>query len=573
MIFFERTALMRVIRFISFFLVILQLSSCQGTLASKTGREKNWRAMVVSAREEASAIGVQIMRQGGNAFDAMAATNFALAVCYPFGGNIGGGGFMVYRLAGGESGTLDYREKAPLLAHRDMFLNDRGQCIPYSSRLGGKASGIPGTVYGVLTAHKKFGKLSRQLVMAPAIRLAREGLIVTQKQADNLNKYRNKFEAYAPDYCPFLKTPSWKAGDTLIQERLARTLEIISLRGINAFYTDLASKVIDEVNSHGGIFQLADFAEYRSVWRKPIKSNYDDYHIITMSLPSSGGVCLLQILHMLEAYDLSELEPNSADYIQLLVEAERRAYADRAYWLGDADFVHVPLAKLLDKEYAKQRMADYMSGRSGSSMRTNYGQLQESDETTHYSIVDVEGNAIASTTTLNGAYGSGLYIEKLGFFMNNEMDDFSAKPGIPNMYGLVGAKANEIAPGKRMLSSMTPTIIEKHDKLFMVLGTPGGSTIITSVLQTLLNVIEYDMTMQEAVDAPRFHHQWLPDEIRLEVDGFPQETAGKLKYMGYHINTTRTPIIGKVDAILVDRKGRLSGGADRRGDDMAIGLK
>lgn len=537
----------------------------KGTIAEK--------AMVVSARKEASEIGVQILKQGGNAFDAMMATEMALAVVYPYAGNLGGGGFLVYRLADGTKGALDYREKAPLASHKDMYLDEQGNVIKNLSTVGSMAVGVPGTVAGIFEAHKKFGKLDVKTVLQPVIDLAQKGFIVTKQQAKRFVAYDSIFSSVNKKQIIFNK--NIKAGDTLMNLALAETLQRIAKGGRNEFYEGETAKIlIDYLNANGSIITLEDLAKYEAKWRTPITFQYDDLTITSMSPPSSGGICLGQIMKMVEPFDLSEYGHNSLKAIQVMVEAEKRAYADRSYYLGDPDFVDIPTETLLSDVYLEKRMENFSFQRPTPSVELSYGEIigYESDETTHYSIVDQYGNAIAVTTTLNGAYGSKLYVEELGFFLNNEMDDFSSKPGVPNSYGLIGAEANSIAPEKRMLSAMTPTIVEKEGELYMTLGTPGGSTIITSVLQTILNVHEFGLTMQSAVDAPRFHHQWLPDEIRMEPNAFDKNLIKQLERLGYTINQTRSPIIGKVDGILVQKDGTLEGGADHRGDDTAVGF-
>ncbi|WP_394421529.1 gamma-glutamyltransferase [Tenacibaculum mesophilum] len=553
-----------------FFLILTVLYSCKKERVVGTITEK---AMVVSARKEASKIGSDILQKGGNAFDAMVATELALAVAYPYAGNLGGGGFMVYRKNTGEIRALDYREKAPLAAHKDMYLDSLGNVIENKSTLGAMAVGIPGTVAGVFAAHKKFGSLPIQEILKPIIALAKKGVVVTQKQEDRIKKYQHYFLEVNKDSILFDKP--WKKGDTIKYPALAATLERIAKNGRDEFYKgETAKRLVTFMQNNGGIMTEEDLAKYEAKWRTPITFTYDDLRIISMSPPASGGICLAQIMNGIEPFDLDKYGHNSTKAMQVITEAERRAYADRSFYLGDPDFVEIPIKTLISKEYTKNRMLDFSFEKATSSTDVSHGNITmvESDETTHYSIVDQFGNAISATTTINGAYGSKLYCSDLGFFLNNEMDDFSSKPGVPNMFGLVGAEANKIEPEKRMLSSMTPTIIEKNGQLHMVVGTPGGSTIITSVLQTILNVHEFDMGMQEAVNQPRFHHQWLPDVIKMEPKGFDEQVKKDLQQLGYKLDETNSPVIGKVDAILVLPNGKLEGGADPRGDDTAVGF-
>ena len=527
--------------------------------------------MVVSAREEASKIGVEILKKGGNAFDAMIATDLALAVSYQSAGNIGGGGFMVYRKVDGQTGALDYREKAALTATKDMYLDDEGNIIKGMSLVGAMAVGVPGTIAGIFEVHNKFGSLPIEVLFQPAIDLAKNGIIVTKKQSNRIKRHQNYFKLANKERIPFQEKIN--KGDTLKFPNLANTLNRIMKNGRDEFYKgETAKKLVDFINDNNGIISLKDLELYEAVWRDPIEFSYDNLKIISMSPPSSGGICLEQIMKMIEPYEIHKMEHNSLDYFKLLVEAERRSFADRSYYLGDPDFVNIPKEELVSNEYILDRMSNFSFDSPTPSDEISYGKVEilESDETTHYSIVDQFGNAISVTTTLNGTYGSQLYCSELGFFLNNEMDDFSSKPGSPNMFGLIGGSANKIEPQKRMLSSMTPTIVEKDNKLLMALGSPGGSRIITSVLQTILNVHEFNMNMNIAVNSPRFHHQWMPDSIKIESNSFNPKLIEELKLFGYNIGY-KDPI-GVVDGILVLPSGLLEGGADNRGDDTAIGF-
>ncbi len=530
-------------------------------------------AMVVSAREEASIIGLAILQKGGNAFDAMIATELALAVSYPIAGNIGGGGFMVYRTNDGKTGSIDYREKAPITATKNMYLDENGEMIKGKSTFGAMAVGIPGTIAGMFKIHKKFGSLPMNELIQPAIELAKTGIVLSENLATRYNNLKMELPK-VNNYKSHFEEKNWKKGDTIKYLKLAETLERIRDYGRNEFYRgETAQLIVNYIQELGGIITLDDLKSYKAKWRKPITFQYKDFKITSMSLPSSGGICLAQMLKSIEPFDLTEINHNSTEYIQLLAEAERRSFADRAHYLGDPDFIDVAVDSLFDSKYIKNRMKSFSWKEATNSSELSHGILKgyESDETTHYSIVDKYGNAVAVTTTLNTGFGSNVYVRGGGFFLNNEMDDFSAKPGEPNYFGLIGSEANSIAPQKRMLSSMTPSIIEHNGNLKMIVGTPGGSTIITSVFQIILNVIEFNMGMQESVNKARFHHQWLPDEIRMEPNGFDSMTRFRLKNKGYSISE-RNSMIGRVDAILVLPDGKLEGGADYRGDDKAIGF-
>jgi gamma-glutamyltranspeptidase/glutathione hydrolase len=528
--------------------------------------------MVVCAYPDAAEAGLNILKKGGNAVDAAVAVQFALAVTFPEAGNIGGGGFMVYRPAKGDANTLDFREKAPAMASQNMYLDSVGNVIPNMSLSTHQASGVPGSVDGMVEAHRKYGRLKWAELVQPAIDLARNGFKITKRMASDLNHAGAEFRKLNEGKSYLVRDSAWKEGDLLVQEDLAKTLEQIRDKGRAGFYDGIvADEVVAEMQSGKGLISKTDLQNYHSVWRKALTGNYKDYKIITMPPPSSGGIALLQLLQSVEKYPLSRWGFNRDSTVQLVVEAERRVYADRSKYLGDPDFYKVPVDSLLKPAYNLSRMSNFSWDKATPSASIQPGKFfgYESDQTTHYSIVDRDGNAVAITTTLNGGFGSKIFVKGAGFLLNNEMDDFSSKPGVPNMFGLVGGKANSIQPGKRMLSSMTPTIIEKDGKLFMVVGTPGGSTIITSVFQTILNVIEFDQGMQQAVESKRFHHQWLPDVVNVERKGIDSATRTKLEQKGYKIIEGGPS--GRVDAILKTKWGYYEGGADPRGDDTKLG--
>jgi gamma-glutamyltranspeptidase/glutathione hydrolase len=528
-------------------------------------------AMVVTAHPEASKIGAEILKKGGNAIDASVSVSFALAVCFPSAGNIGGGGFAVVRLKNGETATLDYREKAPSLAKRDMFLDTNGNVINDLSVFSHKASGVPGAVDGIISLHEKYGTMPLSELLQPAIDLARKGFKITQNQADDFNSMKSLFAKSNPNGCAFIKATTWKQGDLLVQEDLAKTLERIKANGKKGFYEGETAKMIEkEMLNHEGLITKEDLKNYKSIWRIPIEGKYKNYKIISMPPPSSGGIALIQLLQSVEGYRIREF--HSVKHIHLFSEAERRVYADRASYLGDNDFFPVPIEKLTNYEYNMERMQNFNSLKASNSTEIKAGKIElyESEETTHFSIVDNERNAVSITTTLNTSYGSGIVVSGAGFLLNNEMDDFSIKPGFPNVYGLIGGEANAIEPNKRMLSSMTPTIVLKDNKLFLVVGSPGGSTIITSVFQVITNIIDFKKTAMQAVKASRFHHQWLPDYISYERERLDTLVIAELEKMGHTLKPRSS--IGRVEAILVLANGMLEGAADPRGDDWAEGF-
>ncbi len=532
------------------------------------------KAMVVSAHPLASEIGVAILKSGGNAVDAAIAVQFALAVVYPQAGNIGGGGFMVYRGAEGDIATLDYREMAPAKATRDMYLDEKGNPVSSLSLLGCLAAGVPGSVDGMYESFLKYSKLKnwKKLVM-PAAKLAAKGFKITKQEADNLNDLKKNFEKYNTKSPSFVRKTTWMPGDILVQKELAKTLKIIAKDGKAGFYEgEVAEKIVAQMKAGNGIISLEDLKNYRSIWRQPMTAKYRGYDLVCMPPPSSGGIALFQLLNIMEKYDLSKQKFHSPEAVHMMIEAERRVYADRATHLGDPDFFKVPIDNLLNDKYLRNRLESInlnLASKSADIKAADFT-MKESEQTTHLSIVDKEGNAVSVTTTLNDSYGSKTVVDGAGFILNNEMDDFSSKPGVPNLYGLVGGEANAIAPGKRMLSSMTPTILSKDGKLFMVVGTPGGSTIITSVFQTIVNVIDFKMDAKDATFAPRFHQQWLPEYTFIEREGkLPEGTVKRLEEMG-HVFRERG-YIGRVETILVRPDGKLEGAADKRGDDHAAG--
>jgi len=523
---------------------------------------------VASAHPLASKVGVGVMRNGGNAFDAAIATQLALAVVYPNAGNIGGGGFMVARTSSGETVALDYREMAPATSHRDMYLDAAGNVVEGKSINGHLAVGVPGTIAGLFES-LKYAKLPFAKLIQPAIDLAEGGFVMTDREAASLNSLQQELQQYNTVKTAFQKTVAWKGGDTLIQKDLSNTLKRIRDNGAAGFYEGAtADLIVAEMKRGNGIVTLADLKTYTAKWRTPHSFMYKGYTIVGMPMPSSGGALIHQMMKMVEDKPLPTYGYNSPMAIQLMVEAERRAYADRAEYMGDADFYKVPVEKLTADTYLQGRMKDYQPGVAGTSETTKPGLPKESEQTTHLSVIDKEGNAVSVTTTLNNSYGSKTVVGGAGFFLNDEMDDFSAKPGVPNLYGAVGGEANAIAPGKRMLSSMAPTLVLQNGQPFLVVGTPGGTTIPTSVFQTIINMIDFGLPTEEAVYGPKFHHQWLPDEVAVEKK-LSATTRGALEKMGYKL--VERSSIGRVEAIKVLPNGSFEAVADNRGDDAAEG--
>lgn len=543
-----------------------------------TARAKN--GMVVSANQLASEVGIQILKKGGNAIDAAVATGFALAVTYPFAGNIGGGGFMVIQFENGKNTAIDFREKAPLTAHRDMYLDEKGNYIPSLSQEGATSVAVPGSVAGLIYALEKYGTKSLSEVIQPAIELAKKGWKLDYRTAQSFNANKKEFEKYSSSKKIFVKDKPWKEGDLFVQKDLAKTLEVIKKNGKSGFYKGkVADLLINQINSLGGKISQKDLDLYNVVEKEPVKGTYKGYEILSMPPSSSGGIALIEILNILENFKIDKDEWGSSEYIHKLVEAMKYAYADRAEYLGDDKFYNVPQKILTSKEYAKI-ISEKIKQNFGKAVPSNeidrsiLKNFKESNETTHYSVIDKYGNAVSVTTTINSAYGSKIVVEDAGFLLNNEMDDFSAKPGEANQFGLVGNEANSIQPQKRPLSSMTPTIVLKNGKPYIVIGSPGGSRIITTVLQVILNCLEFDMNIADAINSPRIHHQWLPDKIYIEQFALSNDVMKRLMEMGYQFEdaNNKFTILGLAEGILVDQnKNIFNGAADKRGAGAAIG--
>lgn len=536
----------------------------QKTVTAKNGA-------VVSAHSLASKAGVSVLKKGGNAFDAAIATQLALAVVYPNAGNLGGGGFLVGRKQNGQLVSIDYREKAPGKAHRDMYVDPDGTARTDKSQFGHLASGVPGTVSGLFET-LRHAKLDITVLIEPAIELAERGFVISAREASSLNNLQDELRKYNTVMPVFVKDTPWKAGDTLIQKDLANTLKRIRDKGAAGFYEgETAKLIVEEMQRGGGIISLEDLAAYKAKPRAPHQFKYKDYQVVGMPMPSSGGLLVNQMMKMIEERNIASMGFHSQAAVQLMTEVQKRAFADRGQYMGDADHFRVPVDMLTNEVYLQDRMRNYDPNKATPRTEINPGFLQrtESEQTTHLSVIDKDGNAVAVTTTLNNSYGSRTVIGGAGFFMNDEMDDFSIKPGVPNMYGAIGGEANAIKPGKRMLSSMTPTIVLKNNRPYLVIGTPGGTTIPTQVFQTLVNILEFDLSTSDAVNKPKFHHQWLPDTLYVEK-GFPESTKNNLGKMGYAI--IQRNAIGRTEVIKVLPDGRFEAVADNRGDDAAEGF-
>lgn len=525
-------------------------------------------AAVTSAHPLASMVGAAIMQDGGNAFDAAIAIHFALAVVHPSAGNIGGGGFLLARTNNGKLIGLDFREAAPAIASRDMYLDEKGNPITSKSLEGPLASGIPGSVSGMFNAHV-YAKLPMAQLMEPAIELAQYGFVLTEKEAGSLNSVRDELLKLSSAPSAYTKNTKWKKGDTIFQPELAATLRRIQINGLAGFYEGVtADLIVKEMANGSGIISTTDLKNYQTKKRVPIEFDYKNHHVISFSPPSSGGILIAQMMKMISPFDIAAMGYQSPAAVGLMVESQRRAYADRAEHMGDPDFWKVPTRTLISDAYAQQRMQDYTPGVAGNSKNTNAGQAKESEQTTHYSVIDKEGNMVAITTTLNGSYGNKTVVAGAGFLLNNEMDDFSTKPGVPNMFGALGGEANAIAPGKRMLSSMTPTLVTVNNKAYLTIGSPGGTTIPNQIYEGLINMIDFKMSLKQSIDASRFHHQWIPDQIQVEAD-FPDATIQALKKQGYKVN--QRGYFGRMDGIRILPNGKIEAAGDKRGDDSVAG--
>lgn len=525
-------------------------------------------AAVTSAHPLASMVGAAIMKDGGNAYDAAIAVQFSLAVVHPGAGNIGGGGFMLARNKDGKLIGIDFREAAPSKGHRDMYLDEKGNPSNTLSRDGASASGIPGSVAGMFEI-LKYAKLPMAKLIQPSIELAANGYVITEKEARGLNATRNQFLKNSSAPSAFTQKEQWKAGDTLVQTDLANTLTRIQQNGLAGFYEgETAALIIKEMAYSKGIISLEDLKNYQPKYRTPLEFDYRGHHIISFSPPSSGGILIAQMMQMIQPYDVQKMGLNSPAAVSLMAESQRRAYADRAEHMGDPDFYKVPTKMLISNEYAQQRMSDYQVGVAGQSKNIQAGKAYESEQTTHFSVIDKKGNMVAITTTLNDTYGNKTIVGGAGFLLNNEMDDFSIKPGVPNMYGALGGEANSIQPGKRMLSSMTPTLVTLNNKPYITIGTPGGTTIPNQVYEGLVNIIDHKMSLKAAIDAPRFHHQHLPDVVSVEAD-FPEATVNKLREKGYTI--TKRGAFGRMEGVMIQADGKRVAAGDKRGDDSVAG--
>ena len=532
------------------------------------------QGMVASAEKLASQIGIDTLKKGGNAVDAAVAVGFALAVTHPSAGNLGGGGFMMIRFANGETACIDYRETAPAAAGRDVYLDANGQIIPKASTLGYRASGVPGTPAGLCLAQRKYGRLSLKEVIQPAIDLAEQGFLVSDHLSDSLRGAAPLLERFPESRRVYLNSGRYlEPGEKLIQTDLARSLKAIRDQGADGFYRgEVAAKIAAAYEGHGHWMTLADLERYEAKFRTPLRGSYRAYDVITMPPPSSGGTVLLEMLNALEGFNISSMGTGSSRTIHLMAEVMRHAFRDRAELMGDTDFVKVPTSQLILKSYASEFRKRFNPEKASDSLALPARVLpaNEATETTHFSVVDKDGNAVANTYTLNGGYGSGVTIEGTGILMNNEMDDFTSKPGVPNAYGLIQGDANAIAHGKRPLSAMTPTFLLREGKLFLVIGSPGGPTIINTVLQVIVNVVDFGLTIQEAIDAPRVHHQWLPDELRMEIHGFSEDVTKALEARGHRL--ALHGFMGDAEGIMLEpTTGMRLGASDPRGDGHSIG--